>query len=69
MGVNCRKFFGVSDGAYLIHNGISGRDLQKDISLQTAQYLMQSVDAGSPHDCGWILPDAGGSSYGIPVFV
>lgn len=44
---SCRKFFGVSDGAYLIHNGISKRDLQKDISSQTAQYLMQSVEEGT----------------------
>lgn len=44
---SCRKFFGVSDGAYLIHRGLRQRELQQDVSSPTAQYLMQSVEAGT----------------------
>lgn len=44
---SCRKFFGVSDGAYLIHNGICRMNLEKDYSAQAAQYLLDSVERGT----------------------
>ena len=44
---SCRKFFGVSDGAYLLHKGIRDFDLKKSESAQAAQYLLGSLESGT----------------------
>lgn len=46
---SCRKFIGVSDGAYLIKKGIEiGKlHLGKDQSYQRAKYLLKCIDCGT----------------------
>lgn len=44
---SCRKFFGVSDGAYVIKKGIRQRALARDESSMWAGHLLQSVEYGT----------------------
>lgn len=46
---SCRKFFGVSDGAYLIwnHRQIEFPEYPQDISWKRAAYLLKSVETGT----------------------
>lgn len=44
---SCRKFFGVSDGAYLIKNKIKQIALRQDVSHERALYLLKSIETGS----------------------
>jgi len=44
---SCRKFFGVSDGAYLIKNGIKPYELSKDYSSQRMCHLFSSMEYGT----------------------
>lgn len=44
---SCRKFFGVSDGAYLIGKGIEKPELERDVSSVRAGHLLKSVELGT----------------------
>lgn len=44
---SCRKFFGVSDGAYLIKKGLKNYDLEQDFSSERAWYLLKSLEKGT----------------------
>lgn len=44
---SCRKFFGVSDGAYLIKKDIKHTELKKDTSYGRASHLLKSIDLGT----------------------
>jgi hypothetical protein len=44
---SCRKFFGVSDGAYLIKKGIKRLRLKKDVSYKRAYYLLKAIELGT----------------------
>jgi len=47
---SCRKFFGVSDGAYLIKDKFCRMDfesLEQDISYSRASFLMKSIECGT----------------------
>ena len=44
---SCRKFFGVSDGAYLIGKGIVKPELEEDISSIRAIHLLKSLEMGT----------------------
>ena len=44
---SCRKFFGVSDGAYLIKNNIKQPNLEQDISYNRAQFMLKSIEKGT----------------------
>lgn len=44
---SCRKFFGVSDGAYLIGLGIVKPSLERDISFARAMHLLKSIEQGT----------------------
>lgn len=44
---SCRKFFGVSDGAYLIKNGIKKYKFPKDYSCYRGEYLLESLEKGT----------------------
>ena len=44
---SCRKFFGVTDGAYLIKAGIKQRELQRDESAGRASHLLISMEQGT----------------------
>lgn len=44
---SCRKFFGVSDGAYLIGKNIKEFSLERDISYNRAVYLLKSIELGT----------------------
>lgn len=44
---SCRKFFGVSDGAYLIHNNLKKQDLYDSKSYSTSMYLSKSIECGT----------------------
>lgn len=44
---SCRKFFGVSDGAYLIGTGISKPVLQQDVSSGRSGHLLVSLELGT----------------------
>lgn len=46
---SCRKFFGVSDGAYLIHANITPMALEKDVSWKSASYLFEAIEEGTNH--------------------
>jgi hypothetical protein len=41
---SCRKFFGVSDGAYLQSNKISSLKFEKDFSTDRMSHLLKSID-------------------------
>jgi len=43
---SCRKFFGVSDGAYLQLNSNERLNLQDDISVNRFSHLIKSIDLG-----------------------
>lgn len=44
---SCRKFFGVCDGSYIIHNGIHKLPLKKHYSSTYAFHLVQSFEHGT----------------------
>ena len=44
---SCRKFFGVPDGAYLIHKDLKRCTLEKDNSSDTSIFLLQSLEYGT----------------------
>lgn len=44
---SCRKFIGVSDGAYVVHKNISHKPLEKDISNDRMQYLFKCLEEGT----------------------
>lgn len=44
---SCRKFFGVSDGAYAIGRGVSQPDLPRDHSSLHAAHLLKSIEFGT----------------------
>lgn len=44
---SCRKFFGVPDGAYLIHKHLNPCALEKDYSSNTSAFLLQSLEYGT----------------------
>lgn len=44
---SCRKFIGVSDGAYVVHKNISHKSLEKDISNGRMQYLFKCLEEGT----------------------
>lgn len=41
---SCRKFFGVPDGAYLIHDGLAPADYPPDSSWRSAGFLLRCID-------------------------
>lgn len=43
---SCRKFFGVTDGAYLQLNSSTRLDLETDISFERFSHLIKSIDVG-----------------------
>src|SRR5690606_14912956 len=43
---SCRKFFGVSDGAYLQSNNLISTKLDRDISVLRVSHLIKSIDLG-----------------------
>lgn len=43
---SCRKFFGVSDGAYLQSNIVGNFKLERDTSFNRMSHLLQSIDQG-----------------------
>ncbi|WP_353132661.1 hypothetical protein [Pseudopedobacter sp.] len=43
---SCRKFFGVSDGAYLQSNNLMSTKLDRDISVLRMSHLIKSIDLG-----------------------
>lgn len=44
---SCRKFFGVSDGAYLVKNDIEKPSLEQDISYNRAMFMLKSIEEGT----------------------
>lgn len=44
---SCRKFFGVSDGAYLIKDGIGNYSFKRDKSSYRASFLLTAIETGS----------------------
>lgn len=44
---SCRKFFGVCDGGYAIHKGISRRELPRLYSSAHASHLLYSLEQGT----------------------
>ncbi|QHI72061.1 hypothetical protein [Aminipila terrae] len=44
---SCRKFFGVSDGAYLIKDGIKKTKLQRDNSFDRIAFMAKCVDCST----------------------
>lgn len=44
---SCRKFFGVSDGAYLIKDYLNQVDLEKDSSYKRANFLLKTIEEGT----------------------
>lgn len=44
---SCRKFFGVSDGAYLIKNKLQPIQLDTYLSYDKANYLLKSIECGT----------------------
>ena len=44
---SCRKFFGVSDGAYVIGTGLKKPDLKRDFSYLHAYHLLMSIELGT----------------------
>ncbi len=44
---SARKFFGVSDGAYLIKSGIQKPELETDISYPNAIHLLKRIEEGA----------------------
>lgn len=44
---SCRKFFGVSDGAYLIKENINQYRLKQDVSSKRAHFLLESLEVGT----------------------
>lgn len=44
---SCRKFFGVSDGAYVIGAELQKPDLPRDVSYSHAVHLIKSIEVGS----------------------
>lgn len=44
---SCRKFFGVSDGAYLIKDDFCDFPLPQDTSFQRADFLLKSIELGT----------------------
>ena len=44
---SCRKFIGVSDGAYVIHKGIKHVEYERDTSYQRMQYLFKCMEKGT----------------------
>lgn len=44
---SCRKFFGVSDGAYLIKKNLKIKNLEQATSYQTSMQLIKSIDLGT----------------------
>lgn len=43
---SCRKFFGVNDGAYLLHRNLKPVNMQKSNQFQIASFLRAKEDAG-----------------------
>lgn len=44
---SARKFFGVSDGAYLYTNRLLDKDLEQDISYERMSHLLKRIDFGA----------------------
>ena len=44
---SCRKFFGVSDGAYLIHKNLGSYNFEIDISYKRMAHLISSIEMGT----------------------
>lgn len=44
---SCRKFFGVADGAYLIHEGIRKPSLKQDRSAEASLYMLKALEEGT----------------------
>lgn len=49
---SCRKFFGVSDGAYLIKSGIKDMELKRMESSKCAGFLIRSIETGTNKNYG-----------------
>ncbi|WP_214225519.1 hypothetical protein [Pedobacter sp. B4-66] len=49
---SCRKFFGVSDGAYLYLNINTRLDLETDVSVERFTHLIKSMDIGKEEAFG-----------------
>jgi hypothetical protein len=49
---SCRKFFGVSDGAYLQLNSSLRLNIETDISFDRLLHLIKSIDVGSENSYG-----------------
>lgn len=43
----CRKFFGVSDGAYLYTDAKAGFEIEQDVSYDRVSFLMKRLDLGA----------------------
>lgn len=44
---SCRKFVGVSDGAYVVHKGIKHMEYERDKSYHRMQYLFKAIEEGT----------------------
>lgn len=44
---SCKKFFGVSDGAYLIHQNLTCKPTKRFRSLPSALFLLKQVESGT----------------------
>lgn len=59
---SCRKFFGVSDGAYLIKDkfsNIGSASAERDVSYSRAFFLMKSIECGTNASYGDSLENEG----------
>lgn len=44
---SCKKFFGVADGAYLIHEGLAEQPFKEYFSMPSAEFLLSSLENGT----------------------
>lgn len=44
---SCRKFFGVSDGSYLIHHNLKKRNFANTMSFERSLFLLKSIECGT----------------------
>lgn len=44
---SCRKFFGVSDGSYLIHQNMKKSDLPNAVSFERSMFLLKCIECGT----------------------
>jgi RimJ/RimL family protein N-acetyltransferase len=60
---SCRKFFGVSDGAYLQINKFEDLHLERDISIHRFSHLLKSIDCGKENSYADFIENEKGLSY------